>query len=145
MARENEFIVEIKRFLANKPDGAKIRDIVRASRNPVRNSPAAQIKSYLDAMLDKDEVYQVDGTYFLSVPVSIETNSQSVLSDVGAQSRSVKTLSKYADSTYKRVSKKLGTDNLSEILIFLAAYWEGSHSAATLIDPSLNFEPDEMP
>jgi hypothetical protein len=62
---EFAFIAEIKRFLAENPDGAKVKDFVNRARKPVRKTPSDDVKFVLDLMTLEGEIYEVDGTFFL--------------------------------------------------------------------------------
>jgi hypothetical protein len=62
---ELAFRAEIKRFLAENPDGAKVKDFVNRARKPVRKTPSDDVKFVLDLMTLENEIYEVDGTFFL--------------------------------------------------------------------------------
>lgn len=57
---------EIKRFLLANPDGSKPRDLSARARKPVKGMPTDDIKLYLDVMTLDSEIYEVDGTFFVS-------------------------------------------------------------------------------
>jgi len=62
---EFAFRAEVKRFLAENPDGAKVKDFVNRARKPVRKTPSDDVKFVLDLMTLENEIYEVDGTYFI--------------------------------------------------------------------------------
>ena len=55
---------EVKRFLIENPDGAKVKDFVNRARKPVRKMPSDDVKFVLELMELEDEIYSVDSNYF---------------------------------------------------------------------------------
>ena len=55
---------EVKRFLIENPDGAKVKDFVNRARKPVRKMPSDDVKFVLELMELEAEIYSVDGAYF---------------------------------------------------------------------------------
>ncbi len=55
---------EVKRFLSENPDGAKVKDFVNRARKPVRKMASDDVKFVLELMELENEIYSVDGNYF---------------------------------------------------------------------------------